>query len=124
MKYTCVDAGNGTEYDLKATNEQEAILEAFEDMASGFDIRSWHDFDQDARDGKICCHIDKWADNAAEDDDPVASASIAWDFEFQTDYNTDGEYHLKEIKVELFDDATFTANSNEDFRVKISNHYQ
>lgn len=123
MKYTYVDASNGMEYDLKATNEQEAILEAFDDMTSGFDTRSWSDFDHDVRDGKAYCCIDKWADDAAEDDDPVASASIVWDFDFQTDYNTDGEYRLKEIKVELFDDATFSANSNEDFRVEISNHY-
>ncbi len=123
MKYTCVDASNGIEYDLKATNEQEAVLEAFDDMTSGFDTRSLNDFDHDVRDGKTNCHIDKWVDDTAEGDDPVASASIAWDFEFQTDYNTDGEYRLKEIKVELFDDATFSANSNEDFRIKINNRY-
>lgn len=116
MKYTCVDASNGMEYDLKATNEQEAILEAFEDMTRGFDTRPWSDFSNNARDGKTYCHIDKWADDAADDDDdPVASASIAWDFGFQTDYNTDGEYRLKEIKVELFDDTELTVSGQEDF---------
>ena len=123
MKYTCVDASNGIEYDLKATNEQEAILEAFEDMTSGFDTRSWNDFDQDMINDRTCCHIDKWADDAGEDDDPVASASIAWDFEFQADYHTEGEYILKEIRAELFDDMRLAASDNEDFRVKISNHY-
>lgn len=123
MKYTCVDASNGIEYDLKAQNDQEAIIEAFDDMTTGFDTRSWHDFDRDVRDGNTCCNIDKWADGADEDDDPAASASIAWDFEFQTDYNTHGDYVLKGIRAELFDDTRLTVSDNEDFRVKISNHY-
>ena len=123
MKYTCVDASNGMEYDLKAQNDQEAIIEAFDDMTTGFDTRSWHDFDHDVRDGNTCCNIDKWADGADEDDDPAASASIAWDFEFQTDYNTQGDYVLKGIRAELFDDTRLAASDNEDFRVKITNHY-
>ena len=123
MKYTCVNATNGIEYDLKAKNEQEAILEAFDDVTSGFDALSLHDFDQDVINGRTCCHIDKWADDAGDEDDPIASTYIAWDFEFQTDYNTQGNYVLKEIRADLFDDTRLASSDNEDFRIKISNHY-
>ena len=119
MKYTCVDASNGMEYDLKATNDQAAVLEAFDDMTMAFSCRSSHDFDIDAREGNTCCYIDKWADDAGEDDDPVATTSIAWDFEFETDYNEKGGYRLNGITVELFDDTKLTVKDSAEFEQKI-----
>ena len=123
MKYTCVDASNGMEYDLKATNDQAAVLEAFDDMTMAFSSRSERDFDIDAREGNTHCYIDKWADNAGEDDDPVATASIVWDFEFWTDYNTKGGYNLNEIRVDLFDDTKLTVKESKDFHNEIISHY-
>lgn len=119
MKYTCVDAGNGVEYDLKATTDQEAVLEAYNDMSAAFDEKSPGIFARNVRDGNTFCYIDKWEDDAEEDDEPVASASIAWEFEFETDYNENGGYKLTDVTVHLFDNTKLTIKGGENFEQKI-----
>ena len=119
MKYTCTDAGNGVQYDLKAKNDTEAVLEAYSDMSIAFDEQSRSIFARNVKDGNTFCYIDKWADGAEEDDEPVASASIAWGFEYWTDYNENDGYKLTAVEARLFDGTELTIKGDESFEEKV-----
>lgn len=119
MRYFGVD-GQGYEWELKAANELDALLEAYDDMDWGFHSKSRRDFDYEFREGQLNCRIGCYADDAAEDDDPVASASIDWEYELEPVFNEEKgydeyEYRLKQIRVSLFDDTELTISGQEDF---------
>lgn len=104
MKYLGVN-GSGNTWDLKATNDIDAILEAYNDMVWGFSNESEKDFNDDKCNGRLNCYIDCYADNSEDSDDPIASAYISWIYHNQ----------LKEIRVTLFDDTELTIKEHEDF---------
>lgn len=104
MKYIGVN-GSGNTWNLKATNDIDAILEAYNDMEWGFNIESEKDFNDDKCNGRLNCYIDCYADNSEDSDDPIASASISWMYDNQQ----------KEIHVILFDDTELTIKEHEDF---------
>jgi len=116
MKYIGINGG-GNDWPIKATNHLDAIVEAYEDMTWGFSGMSDNDFDRLFRDERLNCCIDCYADDATEDDEPLASAYIEWHFSCD-----DGEYSLREVRVSLFDDTEIVVKSDENFRKAIEQY--
>ena len=116
MKYKGIN-GEGYEWSINATNHLDAIAEAYEDMTRGFSEMSDNDFDQLFRGKRLNCYIDCYADDATEDDEPLASAYIEWHFDCD-----DGEYSLREVRVSLFNDTEIVVKSDEIFRKAIEQY--
>lgn len=116
-RYTATN-GEGNQWPLKATNDVDAIVEAYEDMMWGFDTMTESDFAYLSSTDALNCTIDRWEDSEDEDADPEASAFLRFDFEYESRHDKDVHYDepaLRNTHVSMFDDSEFDLSSEGKF---------
>lgn len=116
MEYELTQIGGTQTCGLQATNLLDALVEAFESADPRWMAEP--DFRRHFNNGELFCSVDGYADDAGEDDDPVESARISWEYD-PFDGDEGRVYRLSAIRVHLPNDVELAVNPDEDFRSAI-----
>lgn len=111
MQYVYINTYSGEQMPLKAQSDIDAIVEAYDLTRGNYDTMSDGMFDKLVERGDTYCHIDKYADDVdytSDETEPLSTATIVWDFEYQYPCI----HKVVKISFETFEEKTFEFNES------------